>query len=119
MLFFQPDLQERMSVPLNQVTLALGIMEAGAEAKSYSKEQIAQTKERILARFPHGAETYAKSFEVRGITKYAIYIMAKTLDVRAADYILGAAGRTYPGMTFVLLRVDGKHQDCIIANLGK
>jgi len=119
MLFFQPDLQERMSVPRNQITLALGIADVVAEAKSYTKEQIAQTKERILARFPGGAETYAKSFEVRWITRYAIYIMANTLDERAADHILGAAGKAYPGMTFVLLRVDGKHQDCIITNPGK
>ncbi|MFH1550715.1 MAG: hypothetical protein ABIH04_09160 [Planctomycetota bacterium] len=118
-LFFQPDLQDQMSEPLNQVTLALGISEVVGEAKSYTKEQIAQTKERILARFPGGADTYAKSFEIRWITKYTIYIMANTLDEQAADFILGAAGRAYPVMTFVLLRVDGKHQDCIIAYPGK
>ena len=119
MLFFQPDLQERMLVPLNQITLALGVADAGAEAKSYTKEQIVQAKENILAQFLGGSESYAKSFEVRWITKHAMIISTNTLDERATNIILSAAGKAYPVKTFVLLRVDAKHQDCIITNPGK
>jgi hypothetical protein len=117
MLFFQPDTKGQIPfLALNHVALALGITDAGAEAASFSREDIERA---VAAIFSQGAESERNSLKSIRLTASAVFLTLNTLDDPVADSFISACARAFPEKTRVILRSDGRQQDSIISGRKK
>jgi len=114
-LLFQPDSNAEIPFePLRLVARSLGIGDVQAEIAVYGKKQMTVIRNRLsslLAEENRNCQDYLKNFM---ITRHSFIITLSTTDKKITEGILAATYQLCPHRVCVVVRSNGKRQDCII-----